>query len=185
MTYGGTHPRPRFALQTASEMIADWMESIGLSRASVVGHSMGGFIAAALAVRHPHMVDKLVLVSAAIFPPGKARLWPRKLLRWMVNFPPDLVPVFLRDAWWITPSELWRAVRDIFAAELFSKLERVDRGTLIIWGAEDGLLPPAVGCELQKAIKGADLRVFETVGHCPMWEAPDRFNSTVEDFLLR
>ena len=164
-------------------MIANWMKSIGLSRAAVVGHSMGGFIAAALAVNHPQLVSKLALVSAAIFPPGRAHLWPRKLLRWMVNFPPDLVPVVFRDAWWITPAELWRAAHDIFAADLFPKLSQIKSRTLIVWGDEDGLLPSDIGHELQAAIKGADLCVFDNVGHCPMWEAPEQFNSKVEHFL--
>lgn len=145
---------------------------------------MGGFIAAAIAVAHPPLVDKLALVSGAIFPPGSARLWPWKLLRWMVNFPPDLVPVVLRDAWWITPAELWHAAHDIFAADLFPKLGQIQSRTLIIWGAEDGLLPVDMGHRLKSAIKGADLSVLEAVGHCPMWEAPEQFNSLVKDFLL-
>lgn len=49
-----------------AERVLRMMDALGIERASIVGHSMGGNVAAHLALRHPERVDKLVLVSAAI-----------------------------------------------------------------------------------------------------------------------
>jgi len=58
----------RFVLRDAAGLLVRWMDQLGLARASVVGHSMGGFIAAYVAVHFPDRVERLVLVGAAALP---------------------------------------------------------------------------------------------------------------------
>ena len=57
-------------LDDIADRLADWLVDEGLPRAHIVGHSLGGAVAARLAARHPNRVDRLVLVDAAIRPRG-------------------------------------------------------------------------------------------------------------------
>src|SRR5918992_1428287 len=58
----------RFVLRDAAGLLVHWMDQLGLARASIVGHSMGGFIAAYIAAQFPERVERLVLVDAAALP---------------------------------------------------------------------------------------------------------------------
>lgn len=59
-----------------ADVVSDWMDAVGVDRAAVAGHSMGGQIVTHLAVRHPEKVERLVLSAPAgfeRFDPGAAR----------------------------------------------------------------------------------------------------------------
>jgi len=55
--------------------------------------------------------------------------------------------------------------------------------TLILWGAEDRLFPPAVGQALHAAIAGSTLSLIPEAGHIPQWERPDVANPILLKFL--
>lgn len=61
--------RYAYGLDAFAESLADLVAAIGLSRASFCGHAMGGAVALTLAANHPHLVDRLVLVSPLVYPP--------------------------------------------------------------------------------------------------------------------
>jgi pimeloyl-ACP methyl ester carboxylesterase len=58
----------RFVLREAAGLLVRWMDQRGLGRASVVGHFMGGLIAACLAAQFPERVERLGLLAAAVLP---------------------------------------------------------------------------------------------------------------------
>ena len=62
--FGGTHPDARFVLDEAPGQVVDLMADVGIDRAHVIGHSMGGVVAGGIAADHPERVDRLVLVDA-------------------------------------------------------------------------------------------------------------------------
>ncbi len=66
--FGDTMPRRPFAFAPAVEMLSSWMDALGLSRATFVGHSLGGHVCIRLAAGQPHLVDRLVLVNASGIP---------------------------------------------------------------------------------------------------------------------
>jgi pimeloyl-ACP methyl ester carboxylesterase len=63
-----------FLLDEASSWLADWIEAVALARIRVVGHSMGGYVAARFAARYPDLVERLVLVAPAGIPSGRSLL---------------------------------------------------------------------------------------------------------------
>src|SRR5260370_28301115 len=74
-----------------AEQVRQFMDALGLTTASVVGHSMGGGTAIQFAVQHPERVDKLILVDSAASPPPPSatpRAMPRPLLSDFVLPPP-------------------------------------------------------------------------------------------------
>lgn len=184
LVYHGGRAASRFALGRTAERLARWMVAASLSKAAIIGHSMGGHIATCIAAQYPELVNKVVLVSAAtLFPAAGLPVEPRRVIRWLPTFPVTLAPFLLRDALRAGPLTLWEASRDLVMSDLRPCLGNVVAATLIIWGARDGLLPVELAHELHAALPHSELRIFPTAGHNPMWEAPAEFNDLVLAFL--
>jgi pimeloyl-ACP methyl ester carboxylesterase len=75
------------------------------------------------------------------------------------------------------------ALTSLAGYDILDRLEQVDVPTLIVWGRQDHVVPPADASEYARRIGGARLEVFDRCGHVPMAERPRRFNRLVEDFL--
>ena len=175
------HP---FALEEAAGWLAKWMNKMGLRRATVIGHSMGGYIAADLAADYPHLVERLILVNAAIMPIGNNVV--QHCLALAKEARPgtlDLLPVFLRDAYRAGMKTLWKARNELCASDIRHKLLTIQAPTLIIWGEKDALLPLEHGRALLKLIPNAKLVRVRGCGHTPLWERPIEVNRVMIDFL--
>ena len=182
--FGGSRRAGRFVLAEAAKRLADWMASVDIPRASVVGHSMGGLIAVDLAATLPERVERLVLVDAATFSPGPD--YGRHavgLLRWLRYAPLGFLPVLLADAWRAGPFTLASAARELLAADVSPRLARVRAPTLIVWGEHDSVVPPAVGEQLRAQVPGSRLVVIPGAAHNPMWDRPAEFNRALLEFL--
>jgi pimeloyl-ACP methyl ester carboxylesterase len=178
----------------------DVMDALGLAHADVVGLSLGGWLAAELAVRHPERVQRLVLVDAAgtrvpgierpdlfLAPPPRARelLFSDPTSALATSLVPDAPP----------PERMEMALRGREAAArllwnphvayrtLTRRLGRIKAPTLIVWGAQDRLLPLALGEAYHHGIAGSTLTVIDRCGHLPPFEQPERFAETVLSFL--
>jgi pimeloyl-ACP methyl ester carboxylesterase len=83
----GASPMPpwEISIPAYGRFIRDFCERLGISRASVVGNSMGGFIATEVAITDPERVDELVLVSAAGITWARARREPAAMIARMVQ----------------------------------------------------------------------------------------------------
>jgi pimeloyl-ACP methyl ester carboxylesterase len=209
--YAPTHPG--FGRSDA----ADWMESIddlarfylwfldvmGLSRVHLLGHSIGGWIAAELATMCPRAIDRLVLVSPTGLKPDEGEI--RDIF---FHSPEELLGYSIHDASTVPewpelfgtrpgPAEMEIALRNremtarlawkpyMFDPRLPQFLPRVTNPTLIVWGREDGIVPAICGEQYRRRLPNAALRVLERCGHMPPIEQPDVFAGLVLDFLGR
>ncbi len=180
----GAGRRQRFYLQQAAPLLAAWMERVGLSAASVIGHSMGGFIAIDLASRYPEKVERLVLVDAAALPMGRNRVQTAVgLARAVWVMPRNFLPILFGDSVQAGPRTLLRAARELLGSDLTDKLSAIHVPTLVVWGDQDWLVPLHVGLRLYDSLDNAELVVLDDAGHNPMWDQSTRFNQIVEDFL--
>jgi len=176
--------RAPFALDAAADRLARWMDAVGLDRASVVGHSMGGFIAADFAARHPARVDRLVLVCAAATPLARRGLDAALgVARSAADLPPSLVPLLAYDALRTGPGAIVSTLRQLLDADLSAGLPSIAAPTLLVWGERDALVPLAHAEALAALLPGATLTVVEGAGHVPMWERPEAFNAALAEFL--
>jgi pimeloyl-ACP methyl ester carboxylesterase len=178
------------------------LDTLGLSSAHIVGHFVGGMVGAEVAALDPHLVDKLVLVSAAGM--------------WLDDAPVadffGMPPRDLSDAIWADPNsavaqeagarEEDDETRAILALERISglsavgkflwpipdkglkrRLYRVKAPTLVLWGAQDRIIPPAYASSLQAYLPGSRVETIEDAGHMLMLEQPDEFARRVAAFL--
>ena len=215
--FGESLPTDKAGMTSAAEQadaMAELLRVADIEKAHVVGVSFGGFVALQLALRHPEVVDRLVLVDAAgLEPTGEERatvranfdgiddicqmIIPRdaETLRSFLNklfykprFLPSLVVrQLLEDEFWRNKEAKERICRKLTRGGMLGPgdLGAVRVPTLLLWGRHDPLLPPSIGERMARAIPGARLVFLEESGHPPMVEEPDRFNQEVLDFLSR
>ncbi len=178
----------------------DVLDALALERIDVVGLSMGGWLAAELALRHPGRVHRLVLVDAAgVRLPGTPMgdlfmVSPPKARELLFHDPGSRVATtLLPDA--PPPERLEAVLREREAAarllwnpaqqyrKLTSRLWRIQTPTLVVWGADDRLIPLAYGEAWARGIPGARLVTIERCGHLPPLEQPERFAEVALGFL--
>ncbi|NTU80970.1 MAG: alpha/beta hydrolase [Chloroflexales bacterium] len=171
-----------FVLREAASILATWMERCDLGRAALIGHSMGGHIAADLAAAHPHLIDRLVLVDAAIQIAGTAQAAaqrPGGLSFLPVSILPLVVPEALRTGL----PKLALAAYDMSRHDMGPTLQKIRARSLVIWGERDPMVPLSIGYTLASMLPGKALVVVRGAGHVPMWEQPAAFNKIVTTFL--
>ena len=190
------------------QMLVALMDELGLDRASVVGHSIGGRIAWTFAALHPERIDRLVLVAPDGFAspgfeygqpaevPAALGLMryalPKALLR--MNLKPAYGnPDFLTDALTTRYHDLMLApgARDAMFKRLQQTtltdpvpvLASIRAPTLLLWGEADAMIPFANAKDYQKALPGSRLVSFAGVGHLPQEEAASASLQAVQAFL--
>lgn len=178
--------RERLTIEAQAHFVAGWLRRMGLERVHLLGHSMGGQIAARLAAQHPAQVERLVLVApSGLFTPTAERL------RWAWQMPRVRVPLHqtLTIATGTLRTDLLAlglSLRAIISdREAASSLARLTAPTLVIWGGADGVLPPSLGSRTLELIRQAPARLelVERGTHNVMFDQAENFNALVIDFL--
>jgi pimeloyl-ACP methyl ester carboxylesterase len=199
-----------YGVDAFAEAIADLYAGLGLGRASLVGHGLGGAIALTLAARHPELVQRLVLIDALCY---EARLDMQRRLA-LIPFVGSLVfkqlwskatfRAYFRDAMFAVPGAVPQervdhyyetfnspAARGSALATLRSTVDtravvaqttRIQTPTLVIWGRRDKIYPAGLGQRLAREIRGAGFEVVDA-GHAVHEEAPDRVALLIARFL--
>jgi pimeloyl-ACP methyl ester carboxylesterase len=163
----------------------DVIEAIGLARPYLVGHSMGGMIAAEMAAVAPHEVERLGLIAPAGLwledhpIPDLFAALPHELPELLFHDPalgerlmaPDgdldnpkfLEAFMIRNARQLTmASKLLFPVPDRGLAE---RLYRIRARTVIVWGEDDRMIPPVYGEAFRRGVAGTELVTVPAAGH--------------------
>jgi pimeloyl-ACP methyl ester carboxylesterase len=173
-----------FALSSASTWLAEWMRVTGIRRAHLVGHSMGAFIAARLAAELPGAVGRLILVSAAGVPVGRSVVGClRRLPAGWRHRTPGSWRLLLPDALLTRPTMVWRTARELLAQDVRATLREIRTPTLVLWGADDPLIPADCAEVFRREISGARRLLLLRAGHLPMLTRPEEFNQALLAFL--
>lgn len=174
-----------------------FMDGIGVSSASVLGHSFGGRVALALAAQSPHRVRSLILVgSAGIRPrrgPGYAlKVAAAKLGKRLFSFPVwgklgdrivSTVSQRVGSRDYRNAGRMRTTLIKVVNEDLRGILASIGVPTLIVWGDRDGEVPRSSMEIMAQGIRGSQLEVLEGAGHFPFVDRPERFGKLVRDFL--
>jgi 3-oxoadipate enol-lactonase len=204
----GTGP---YTIADMAEDVAGVIKNLNLGRTHIVGISMGGMISQELAIRHPELVDKLVLVATTAGGPTSVNAKPEiaallmhageesietRVRRtftaiasegYMAAHPQDLDQIVKNSL--AKPMSLESYQRQLGACMahwskgVADRLAQISAPTLVVHGDYDPLIPYPNGKYLAEHIKGARLITFLGVGHISMIESPEQFNREVIEFL--
>ncbi|MGD9762350.1 MAG: alpha/beta fold hydrolase [Candidatus Binatia bacterium] len=183
-----------------SDHYTDFLDALGIQTVRVIGHSFGGWVAAALAANAPHRVERLVLASPlGIWLPEIGQTTPdvfmyspHELVEITYAEPTLAADVIPAD---LSQSEQWFADWSSFAMygwapylhdpKLIHRLHRIKAPALIVNGEKDRVVPVAHAEAFQQRIPRAQLKVVSGAGHALPLERPDEFSAIVLDFLTR
>jgi 3-oxoadipate enol-lactonase len=175
---GGTDkPDSPYSIEMMSDDTAGLMGALDLPRADVLGVSMGGRIALALALRHPRLVRRLVLVSTSSGPGGNLG-WSGRLLSFTLRVP--LIRKLGRD-----PQPYAAFVRQREASRHFDctdRLHELSVPTLIAHGTKDRLVPFSRAEAMHERIRGSKFLALRG-GHLVLFFRPQQCADAVEAFL--
>jgi pimeloyl-ACP methyl ester carboxylesterase len=176
----------------------DFMEELGLTEVHVVGHSLGGWVGAEIAVRDRSRLKSLTLISPAGLrvpgnPPGDIFIWNAE--EGVRNAYHDqsmasaVLDVLLSD------EEREIALKNRFAAakycwqprlfnpDLEKWLHRIKLKTLVVWGRDDKIFAPAYADLWVQRLPQAELLMLEECGHLPQIEKSDVVGARVRQFM--
>ncbi len=185
------------------------LDSLRLADAVLVGHSMGGAIAAQVAIEHPQRVRGLVLISSAGLGAWEPLLF--RVIRWPMVGPlaaglrgrgvtarllrstyadPRKVTEGDVDQYYapVTREGYGRALRGVlrqFRTDALkqSRLDLIACPTLVLWGEHDRWIPLSLGRALAAGIPRSAFLIVSHAGHSVQEEAPDEVNRLVIKFL--
>ena len=168
-------------VEEVSALLARWLETFA-EPVHLVGHSMGGQLAIALAAARPDLVRSLLLVSAAGMP---FQLDPRPHVRSLPRSlrPAAIARVLVPDVLRAGPASVAIAGTRVLLGDLRESLHALRVPALLVWGEHDPLVPLVYGEAMQRAIESSRLVVIPRAAHVPMWDAPETFNRIALDFF--
>ncbi|MGH3187017.1 MAG: alpha/beta fold hydrolase [Streptosporangiaceae bacterium] len=194
--FGGT-PRPEYlgSMHGLALTYLRLLDDLDLTGVTVIGNSIGGWIAAEMAIHASPRIGGVVLADAGGLqlddhPAADFfSLTPDQVTE-MAYYRPDKFRV---DVATLTDQQKAamagnRAVLQDYTAQgmtdpgLLGQLGEVRVATLVVWGAADRIYPPEHGEAFAKAIPGARLVVIPEAGHLPQLEAPEALLEAVLDF---
>ena len=181
----------------------DVVDALGVSRPHLVGHSMGGMIAAEMACLQPRELNKLVLAAPAgiwideLPIPDIFAMLPHQIAEALFVDPQkgaammtggaDLSDIeALKDYYIAAQRRLAMAGKILFPIpnrRLSKRLYRLSAETLVLWGAQDKLIVPAYAARWEKSIAKSRVQMIDGAGHMLPYEQPDKFVAAVSAFL--
>lgn len=196
-------PKMNYTIKFYQEFVARFLKILKLEEVSIVGSSLGGHVAAEVAINHPGLVKRLVMIS----PPGAL---PRSfkgtpaLMRYskVINAKSvrqvrralsavDNKPVDDSYAQIVYQKMSMPGAREAFlsallgsakAPRLNNRLHKIKASTLVLWGKEDIMIPVRFA-EPFVNMKNCRIIMLENCGHRPHVDRPALFNKLVVDFL--
>jgi pimeloyl-ACP methyl ester carboxylesterase len=196
-------PEVNYTIPFFVDFVKDFANTVGMEHLNLIGASLGGHIAAELAITSRNMIEKLVLVTpagimkeptpvlnyyiaAAIYPTFDSV---KKAFAQMAGDPKAVDIIYTRD--FVNRMQLPNAKYAFMSSIMGSKsapslsdrLGMIGAPTLIVWGEKDRMIPVRYAGKFQKEIKDSQLAIIKSSGHTPYFEKPEVFGDTVLDFL--
>jgi abhydrolase domain-containing protein 6 len=190
-----------------AQRVFQTMDSLGISRAHVVGNSMGGFIAAQMALLNPDRVQSATLIDAA----GVASPTPSDMEQLLAAgsnpfqihnraefdsfyamtmaqppWLPRMILDYMADDYIARRDSLAHIFKDFHQVDfLDARLSEFTVPVLVMWGERDRLLHLSMAAVWTNGVSNAELVTYPEFGHMPMVEAPAQSAGDVLTFLAK
>ena len=187
--------------------VASLMDALGIAKASVVGHSMGGYVALQFAASYPERLDKLVLVGTSALAGGAlgrpAPSYDRdRFIEDPVERTRSRYGLLTAPGYFDSHPEQLEALAEsargnrlnfeamtrqsdsaFMTHDAREALPKITAPVLVVHGDLDKTIPISAGRKIAEAIPGARMVEYEGVGHLPHIERVEEFNREVLAFL--
>ncbi len=187
------------------DLVNQFMHRLGIQRAALVGHSMGGTVSLGVAARYPERVAKVTVIgspivgsSLNIFLKLSGYRYVAKLSYKMPVVKDSLIYLLTRfggpngaltyemvreDAAKVAPDAFFQSIGTLAQVDLTPDLPRLNIPILGMYGRRDLIVKPDQGKLLVQHAPHAQEEWYENAGHFPMMDAPDRFRAALRGFL--
>jgi len=195
-----------YSISHQAEMLAAFLEKLGVSNIHIIGNSMGGAIALRYAVTHSQSIKSLTLIDSlgitkiksefdtVVQKTGSNPMFDicteeklESLLRYGMHKPPYIPGIFMDYlvSQKCSRSEIEKIIYNEMRedSDLTEILNFVTAQTLIIWGKRDRVIHVDNSYLLNSAIKGSDLIIIDDAGHVPLLETPEITGQLVDAFI--
>jgi aminoacrylate hydrolase len=203
-----SRPEQDYSVEILADDLLALMDSLGIARASIVGHSTGGAIGQVVAARYPDRVENLVLYGSWLSDCVQLQLSieaRRELLasggtaayyRYspLFLYPPNFISqnkanmertLAARIGASSPASILDARMRAVLAFDGNKYAERIAAPTIVAVAEDDVLTPVYASHEVAGKVRNSTMHVFPYGGHCASFCDPQPFNHVVSDFLAR
>ncbi len=190
------HPDVNYNLQIEQQVLSNFIDSQQLVRTDLAGWSLGGWISMSYALANPDRVRRLVLYDSAgiaftskmpltmFVPQDPAQL--AELRSYLSPNPKPIPDYAVRDILRIVRKNGWVIQRGLASANtglLDGKLDELHMPVLIVWGAEDRLIPPSIGVRMHQEIPQSVLEIAKGCGHLAAEECAPKIIPKTLQFL--
>ncbi len=196
--------RESFTVSDFVKMVDEFMERLGIVRAPIVGHSMGGTVSLSLTIQRPERVARVAVVGSPIVGSSLAltlKLAGVRPIAFAVYHMPFALRLGLRiAARWITRDPRWyhmivddlsrttlesflHSIASLRRTDLRPRLPEIQVPVLGIYGDHDIIVHPDQWRPLLASVPHARIERFEASGHFPMLDEPERFRQVLLSFL--
>lgn len=186
-----------------AEDVIEFLQKQGLEQVTLVGNSMGSFVARKVSLRCPELVERLVLVGSRLRTDNHELLIGLKaaIEQLPEEIPREFVEALLSPNtqrgtvpdWFFNvcveagaqmPGKIWRGTLDGMLLDNHSdQLGKITQPTLVIGGKQDEVFKWEDQEELARILPHARFKLYEDVGHYPHWERPEQFAKDLLGFI--
>ena len=196
--------RETYRVQDFISLVDQFMEKLGIEKAPLVGHSMGGTVSLSVSIQHPERASKVVVVGSPI--DGASLAIPLKLagvdsIAWMLFtfFPtfrrllrlasplicgdPRFPDMMDRDLSKTTLQSFLVSIATLRRTDLRPELNKIQVPVMGMYGDRDIIVHPRQWAPLQAGVPQARIQRYHKAGHFIMLDDPKLFQTTLKDFL--
>jgi pimeloyl-ACP methyl ester carboxylesterase len=196
--------RDTYAVQDFVILVDQFMEQLGIGRAPLVGHSMGGTVSLSVAIQYPQRVKKVVVIGSPIVGSSLSfllKLFGRRPIAslvyhnlWSLKLGfRILAPLYTRDPRWpemmnrdlsrTTLESFLMSIASLRKTDLRPEMHQISVPTMGMYGDRDVVVHPQQWKPLMEGIANTRIERFPKAGHFIMLDEPPAFMETLRDFL--
>lgn len=185
-------------------LVDQFMDKLGIIRAPLVGHSMGGTVSLSVALEYPERVSKVTIIGSPIvgsslalplkFAGYRQIAWPLFTMfpafRWAMRIAspficgdPRFPDMMDRDLSKTTLESFLVSIASLRRTDLRPRLHTICVPVMGMFGDRDNIVSPKQWQDLQRGLPGARIERFKTAGHFIMLDDPQVFMMKLKDFL--
>lgn len=196
--------RSSYAVQDFVSLVDQFMEQLGIERAPLVGHSMGGTVSLSVAIQYPQRARKVVVIGSPVVGSSLSlllKLFGQRPIAYIVHHNlwglrlgfRILAPFYTRDPRWsemmdrdissTTLESFLHSIASLRKTDLRPSLHQVQVPVMGMYGDNDIVVHPKQWEPLKECLPAARVERFPKAGHFIMLDEPERFQQLLHEFL--